>query len=52
MSGEQYLDVCQEIFEGWMNSNQFSMVNSIVNGVEGVDILIMSILHSHVVHRN
>ena len=30
-----------------MNFNQFDTTNSIVNGVEGVDVCIMFILHRH-----
>ena len=35
-----------------MNYNQFDMENSIGNGVEGVDVRIMSILHNDVIRKN
>ena len=35
-----------------MDFNQFGVASSIVSGVENVDVCIMSILHSHVIHRN
>ena len=35
-----------------MNFNQFGMANFIVNEVDDVDVCIMSIFHSHIIHRN
>ena len=35
-----------------MDFNQFGMTNSIVSGVEDVEVHIIFILHSHVIRRN